>query len=902
MAAPERYVCIHGHFYQPPRENPWLETVEIQSSAAPYHDWNERITAECYAPNGAARVVNGKNKIIRILNNYGRISFNFGPTLLSWLEDNAHRVYQMILDADVKSQERFGGHGSAMAQVYNHMIMPLASRRDKTTQIRWGIADFEHRFARKPEGMWLSETAVDTETLDLMAAHGIRFVILAPHQCARVRPLEVPAKAAKAKGRQSAKQAAKVRSGDGTSAPASNPAPAPDGISGGGAEAAQETVEEIPWTETPTANVDTTRAYLVRLNENRSIAVFFYDGPRSRAIAFEGLLNHGEGFARRLLSGFSDQSDHAQLVHVATDGESYGHHHRYGEMALAWALKWMVDEGGAKLTNYGEFLEKFPPAYEAQIFDDTSWSCVHGVERWRSDCGCNSGRPGWNQKWRKPLREALDWLRDSVAPLVKKWGETLFKDVDAARDGYISVVLDRSRESIDAFLAIHAARELSATERTSALELMELERHAQLMFTSCGWFFDEISGIETEQVIAYAARVLQLARKLFGEDAATLEAEFVRQLGTAPSNIPAQKNGANVYEHSVKSMAVGLEQVGAHYAISSVFTSYPEQTDLFCYTIRRQAYEVETSGRGRLAIGKAHICSKITDEQETVIFAVLHFGDQNITAAVKSYDAEQEAADAEFIRASREAVIRADFPEVIRGFDRYFAGSTYSIHSLFRDEQQRIVELILKPRLQRVEASLGSIYEDQASLLHFLSQSGLQRPAALTLAATFAINAGLRRALESDPIDTIQVRTYLGLAKADQVELDKPLLGYIADRHMKRAMVALKEEVVEDAEQTAALENALQAARTISELPFELNLWQAQNFWYDVYRRRYGTLTHSVKPPAEKDSDEDAQGQSAWEEKFKEIGRLMGISVDELVIEEETPILEAAPQGSATES
>jgi len=895
MAAPERYVCIHGHFYQPPRENAWLETVEIQASAAPYHDWNERITAECYAPNGAARVVNGKNQIIRILNNYGRISFNFGPTLLSWLEENTHRVYQMILDADARSQQRFGGHGSAIAQVYNHIIMPLASRRDKITQIRWGIADFEYRFGRKPEGMWLSETAVDTETLELLAEHGIRFVILAPHQCARVRPLEATVKAAKAKAKQSAKQAAKASQLDAVS-------PAAGGISAGGAEVPAEAVEEIPWVETPASNADTTRAYVVRLKENRSIAAFFYDGPRSRAIAFEGLLNNGDTFAKRLLSGFSDKSDHAQLVHVATDGESYGHHHRYGEMALAWALKWIEADGRAKLTNYGEFLEKCPPAHEAEIAEDTSWSCMHGVERWRSDCGCNSGRPGWNQKWRKPLREALDWLRDTVAPLVKRRGKTLFRDVDAARDGYIPVLLDRSRERVDAFLAIHAAHELGVLERTEALALMELERHAQLMYTSCGWFFDEISGIETVQVIAYAGRVLQLARKLFGEDAATLEEEFVRQLAAAPSNIPEQKDGATVYERSVKGMQVGLEQVGAHYAISSVFTSYPEQTELFCYSIRRLAYEVENSGRSRLAIGKAHIRSKILEEQDTVIFAVLHFGDQNITAAVKRYDPEQDVTYAEFVRTSRAAVIRADFPEVIRGFDRYFPGKTYSIQSLFKDEQQRIVELILKPRLQRVEASLASIYEDQASLLHFLSQSGLQRPAALTLAATFAINAGLRRALESDPIDSIQMRTYLGLAKADKVELDKPQLSYIADQQMKWAMVALREEVVEDAEQPETLDNALQMARTLSELPFELNLWQAQNLWYDVYRRRYRTLIQTAEAEAEQDVDEDGQWKSAWGEKFKEIGRLMGISVDELVIEEETPILETAPQGPATES
>jgi alpha-amylase/alpha-mannosidase (GH57 family) len=883
MASPERYVCIHGHFYQPPRENPWLETVETQSSAAPYHDWNERITAECYAPNGAARVVNKQNKIIRILNNYGRISFNFGPTLLSWLEDSAPRVCRMILDADKKSQARFGGHGSAMAQVYNHVIMPLASRRDKITQIRWGIADFESRFKRKPEGMWLSETAVDSESLDLLAEHGIRFVILAPSQCARVRALAGKGKS-KSKGAKATQTAT-----DGASAVAGEPA------------------TEGPWTETPQANVDTTRAYTVKLKDGRSIAAFFYDGPRSRAIAFEGLLDDGETFARRLLAGFSEKSDHAQLVHVATDGESYGHHHRYGEMALAWALKWIESEGRAKLTNYGEFLEKFPPAYEAQIFEDTSWSCAHGIERWRSDCGCNSGHAGWNQRWRQPLRESLDWLRDVVAPLVAKRGAELFKDVDEARNGYISVVLDRRRENVGAFFAAHTTHELSTAERVTAFELMELERHAQLMYTSCGWFFDEISGIETVQVIAYAARVLQLAAELFGEEAAGLETEFTGRLAAAKSNIPEQGDGAAVYGNPVKVMELGLEQVGAHYAISSVFRNYPEQTELFCYTIARQAYETGTSGRGRLAMGKALIRSRITEEQEMALFAVLHFGDQNISAAVKRYNPDDEAAWVDLVRASQAAVIRADFPQVIRGFDRYFGGQTYSIQSLFRDEQQRIVEQILKPRVERVELSMASIYEDHASLLHFLSQSGLQMPQALTLAATFAVNAGLRRALDSEPIDDVQVRTYLALAKADNVPMEKARLSYIADQKMKRAMVALHQEVMDEEAQPATIEDALLVARTLQDLPFDLNLWQAQNLWYDAYRKLRAAPVSAATgraagaQTASEGTDAEVRAPAGWEERFMEIGRLLGISVGELVLEEETPILEAAsPQNAVT--
>src|SRR5580658_1949621 len=446
MPPSKRFICIHGHFYQPPRENPWLETVETQDSAAPYHDWNERICAECYATNGAARIQNNKNQITRIVNNYARISFNFGPTLLSWLKENAPRTYRMILDGERRSRKNYGGHSSAMAQGYNHMIMPLASLRDRTTQIRWGIADYKHHYGSAPEGMWLPETAADTGSLELLAQHGVKFTVLAPHQCKRIRAL---------------------REGD------------------------KESGEE--WTDTPGATVDTTRPYLMRFDSGASIAVFFYDGPDSRAIAFEGLLNSGENFAARLKSGFKDGTQ-AQLMHVATDGESYGHHHRHGEMALAYALRLLERDRTVKLTNYGKFLELCPPEYEAEIVDDTSWSCAHGVERWRSNCGCNGGRP-FNQLWRAPLRRALDALRDALAPLTEQEGNKLFKDVWAARDAYIDVVLNRDAEPVDRYFEAHTTHELSEAERVRALELMEMQRHTQLMYTSCGWFFDDIGGI-----------------------------------------------------------------------------------------------------------------------------------------------------------------------------------------------------------------------------------------------------------------------------------------------------------------------------------------------------------------------------------------------------------------------
>jgi alpha-amylase/alpha-mannosidase (GH57 family) len=809
MAPSKRFVCIHGHFYQPPRENPWLETVETQDTASPYHDWNERICAECYATNGAARIVNSKNQITRIVNNYARISFDFGPTLLSWLKENAPRAYRMILDGERRTRKSFKGHSSAMAQVYNHIILPLANHRDRITQIRWGIADYQFHYGAPPEGMWLAETAADAESLELLAQHGIKFTILAPHQCRHIRPLK-------------------------------------DGAT---------------WTETPGAVVDTTRPYLVRFGSGLSIAVFFYDGAASRAIAFDGLLNSGENLAARLKSGFKDNAQ-PQLVHVATDGESYGHHHKYGEMALAYALRLLEEDRTVKLTNYGSYLAQFPPEYEAEILDNTSWSCQHGIERWRSNCGCNSGKPGFTQAWRGPLRRALDELRDAVAPLTEQEGGKLFTDVWAARDSYIQVILDRGPESLERFFAEHQSHPLTEPERVRALELMEMQRHTQLMYTSCGWFFDDISGIEAVQVIAYAARVLQLARALFGEQAALLEPAFLARMAEARSNVPSAGDGARIYKEQVNTKQLSLEQVAAHYAISSVFSSYAEETELFCYHVHRLSYDIYTSGRGRLALGRASFASAITGQRQSFSFAVLHFGDQNITAAVKPYQ-EEDAADFEaFARQAAEQVQRAKFPEVIRLLDRFYGRVDYSLTSLFTDEQRRIVQLILNTTLTDIENSLTTIYEDHASLLHYLSQAGLPKPPALTLAAGFAINAGLRRVLEADPIDQALLRSLLTLANDDQVPLEKATLSYIVDQRMKRAMVELQTS----SGSLESLDRALTLARALVELPFDLNLWQAQNIWYEILR----TSSYSLTALASDD-------RPRWDRDFCELGACLSI-------------------------
>ena len=575
----EKFICIHGHFYQPPRENPWLETVELQDSAAPYHDWNERVTAECYAPNAHARLVDGNGRIERIVNNYAKMSFNFGPTLLSWMKERAPDIHQAIVDAEKASREQFSGHGTALAQCYNHLIMPLASRRDKYTQAAWGIRDFEFRFGRKPEGMWLPETAADDESLDVLAELGIQFTILSPFQASRVCSLD---------GKE--------------------------------------------WQDVNGGLVDPSMPYLVKLPSGRSIAVFFYDSGAAKAVAFERLLLNGENLARRVMGAFREGLTRDQLVNVATDGESYGHHVTYGDMALAYALRDIETEGKARLTNYAEYLEKHPPTHEVQIHQGSAWSCPHGLDRWRRHCGCNSGgHPNWNQRWREPLRNALDWLRDKLAVFYEIKSRDFLRDPWAARDDYIAVILDRSPENIGRFFARHAVRPLNDNEQTSALRLLEMQRHALLMYTSCGWFFDDLSGIETVQIIQYAARSIQLAAG-FGED---LEPGFLDILGPAESNLPDPHDGRQIYERFVKPAIMTRETIAAHYAISSLFQTYADEARIYYFTIRQEDRQLFTVGKTRLATGRIRIIFETTRATDTLTYAVFHTGDHTINCAVR---------------------------------------------------------------------------------------------------------------------------------------------------------------------------------------------------------------------------------------------------------------------------
>jgi alpha-amylase/alpha-mannosidase (GH57 family) len=768
----DRYVCVHGHFYQPPRENPWLEAIELQDSAYPYHDWNERITAECYATNAASRILDGEGWIIEMVNNYANMSFNFGPTLLAWMEVHAPDVYQAVVEADRLSRERFSGHGSALAQAYNHIILPLANRRDKYTQVFWGIRDFEKRFGRHPEGMWLPETAVDLESLDILAELGIRFTILAPHQAHRVRPV-------------------------------------------GGHD----------WEEVKGGNVDPTRAYSLSLETGRTITIFFYDGPISRAVAFEKLLSKGELFAQRLIGGFSETRSWPQLVHIATDGESYGHHHTHGDMALAYALHYIESNHLARLTNYGEFLEKCPPSHEVEIFGHTSWSCAHGVERWQTNCGCNSGgNPEWNQEWRAPLRQALDWLRDTLAPVYEEKAQPLLRDPWQARNAYIDVILDRSANS-ERFFHEQAVHYLNGSEKQTALKLLELERHTMLMYTSCGWFFDELSGIETVQVVQYAGRAIQLSQELMIDD---LEPAFLELLAAAKSNIAEHEDGRVIYEKFVKPAAVDLEEVCAHYAVSSLFEDYSDEAKVFCYKAKQENYNVRDAGKPRLAIGKIALTSEITGKFGRFCFGVLHWGDHNFNCCVRS--CEPEEAFEPILEAVSQSFISADFTETVRLLEENLGPSTYSLRSLFRDEKRKILDIVLESTLADAEAIYRQIYEQHTPLLLFMNSLDNSPPNYLYYAAQFVLNQSLKRAFEDEGLDLEHIESLLDETRLAGVSIDAATLEMVIRKRIER----LGEELATGLDDLSGLKQLNAVIALFDSLPFHVNTWKLQNICFEM--------------------------------------------------------------------
>ena len=634
------FLTIHGHFYQPPRENPWLEAIELQDSALPFHDWNERINKECYNPNSVSKIVDSRNKILDIVNNYEHISFNFGPTLLSWMEKFAPLTYERIIKADIESVAEHDGHGNAIAQVYNHIIMPLANEHDKETQIKWGIQDFEYRFGRKPEGMWLAETAVDDETLRLLEENGIKFTVLSPYQALKIR-----------------KEGSK------------------------------------DWQDVSWGNVDPARSYryYIKSAPGKFIDLFFYDGAISRSVAFDELLKDGNKFIRRIKEGVSDLRDYPQLINIATDGESYGHHTKFGDMALAYILHIKAKDEGFVLTNYAEYLANYRSDFEADIKQASSWSCFHGVGRWKEDCGCSTGgHPGWNQKWRKPLREALDYLRDELVKIYETEGPKYYnKDVWEVRNNYISVILDRGSMSVEKFQQENFNPSLSDEDIVKAMELLEIQRQALLMYTSCGWFFSEISGIETVQIMKYAARAMQLASRFSKKD---IETKFLEILAGAKSNIQEYGTGRDIFERFVKPSIITMKQIASLWAISSLYQDFEDEENVYCYTVKKHDYQKVEKGNSSFVVGKIEIKSRVTLKKSHLVFALMKYSSGDFHCAIKPY-----TDDNEFNTMKNELIktfMLYPLTEIIRALDEYFGKEYFTLKDIFIEERRKILQKI----------------------------------------------------------------------------------------------------------------------------------------------------------------------------------------------------------------
>lgn len=728
------YVTVHGHFYQPPRENPYLDAIEHQPGAAPFHDWNERIHYECYRPNAFARVLNDRGEVVGIVNNYEYLSFNIGATLMSWLERHDVEVYQRILEADRKSCERLNGHGNAIAQVYNHIIMPLANERDKYTQIRWGKEDFRSRFGRDPEGMWLAETAVDYATLKALIDEGIRFIVLAPSQAQRCRL--IPTK--------------------------DNPNPEWNEVGGSQIDPTRPyrcyLKPTLSTASSPLSTTSTTPGLNPTLHTLPYIDIFFYDGPISRDMGFSDVLFNSHHLAGRIGSAVRGDHRPAQLISVATDGETFGHHKGGTEKTLAYALTQEFPHWGWTVTNFAHYLSLNTPTWEVELKPVTAWSCAHGVDRWQDDCGCGGGGT-WHQQWRRPLRDALNWLRDRLILVYEEHGKQFFRDPWSARDEYILVMRNRSPENVNRFLGRHQNHKLSSAEQIDALRLLEMQRHALLMFTSCGWFFEEISRPEGTQILRYAARALELAGDVAGVQ---LEKGFIKRLGTAPSNVEFFKHGAEVYRHLVVTAQVSFKQVAAQYAITSLFnghksvetlqttslhsqngnnnsikTSHPYQKRVYCYTADELDYQLQRMGSLTLAVGNLNLVSEITWESEHLVFAVLHLGGWDFHCCIQPFEGRRTYSQLKeklFV-----ALQQASAAHMVLVMTQLFGDEAFSLRNLFAEERHRLMHLLSQETLTRLDQLYTQAYRDNYGVLMAFHRDGLPAPQELQVAAEIAL-------------------------------------------------------------------------------------------------------------------------------------------------------------------
>lgn len=776
-------VIFHGHFYQPPRENPWTDEVEREWSADPFHDWNQRIHHECYAANATSRIHDAQGRVESILDNYEWISFNFGPTLLRWMERHDPATLERIVDADRRSRERWDGHGNAIAQTYNHMILPLADDDDVRTQITWARREFESRFGRRPEGFWLAETAASHRVLDELARQRLRFVILAPQQAARVRPLD---------GSQ--------------------------------------------WTDVRGEKVDPSRAYLYRSEEDPSLslALFFYDRGLGAACSFGKALSSGDRLADQFEAAFDAQRDHHQLLHVAVDGETAGHHVRWGNLALSWALGRALEKRGFRLTNYSRYLSENPPTFEARLEhgpygEGSSWSCAHGVGRWIRDCGCrlDPGAPT-QQRWRTPLRQALDLLRDGGRRFYREQMEALGVDADAARDDYVRLLLAHDPRTRQRFLQLHGAEDLDEERTRRLFGLLEMQHQAQLMYTSCGWFFDDVGGLETVQILRYAARCLEVWEELGGEPP---REAFLAKLAEARSNDRTRGTGADIFRRDAQSARVTAERAVAHLAMLSVLEAPPEQGRLGLHRYERSHFHLRERGGTRLVTGRFVLEHTRTLAQHELSVAMLHTGGLEFLTGVAPLD---EAAFDSMQQRLHEAFDQSGDEAIHQAFDRCFGAHRYGVEDLLESGKQELLGDLFSQMIRRFGENYAHLYDEYRPVLASLRELGMELPDELRTAISFALRRRferdlLGRSLESLEHDGESLRELLREARRQGIRIDSP--------ESRRRISGWLVESIETAGETAArspegaaeaLRRSLHVLDIAEELGLDLDHGEAQ--------------------------------------------------------------------------
>ncbi len=730
-----RAVVVHGHFYQPPRENPWTEEVPRQPSATPFHDWNERVSAESYRPNGAARIVDERGRVVAIVNNYASISFDFGPTLLSWLEVHDPTTYGRILTGDRRG-------GGALAQAFGHLILPLANERDVRTQVRWGLADFQHRFGRAAEGMWLPETAVNGAVLAVLAEEGVGFTILAPSQAARARPLG---------------------SGD-------------DQWSDAAATEVAGRVFRWVHPEDP----------------ERGVSLLFYDGPLSHSLAFELSTLSSQAFVDRVVASPSD------IELVAADGETFGHHHHYGDRLLAYALAVDAPRRGLEVT-IATTAASAEPAGECEVHE-SAWSCVHGVGRWREDCGCSTGgEAGWNQQWRAPLRAALDLVKEAADGAFERRGKEVLADPWAARDAYVRVLI--GAEDLDDFITAHvtAAAESSVSE---ALTLLEAQRHAMSMYTSCGWFFNDLAGIETVQVLCYAARVLDLLEEL-GEETPT--GAFLDRLRQAHSNIAAEGDGVQIWERHVLPARVGSDRVVAHVALVQLLQHEAAAPSTASYDVDTPENGLLQRGPLTLVGGSVALTHRRTRRRTEHLYAALHLGGMEVIGVTR----RARAGDDEVLEPLRDAFRSGDAVTVLLRMLGELGGQEFNLSAALPGRIEEILESAAEALAERFAIAYDRLFDDHRATLEALAAAGYPLPPVLRAPAELALARRLEHEVvaQGGSLDPDAYTGALGIvdeARAAGVSVDTPSARAIAGRLLLQA-VARAVEDPDHAEDAAAV-------------------------------------------------------------------------------------------------